>query len=228
MNIHSNIIHLQKKISIALAENQRSPASLLLLAVSKGQNTQAIASAFDAGIRDFGENYWQEALIKIKHFAEFPILWHIIGSIQSNKAAQIAQSVHWVHTLDREKIARLLSTHRPTHLAPLNVCIEINLDEESSKSGISCQEALDFAQFVSTLPRLKLRGLMAIPTPVSDPDLQYQRFLHLAQLLSLCNEKIGLEMDTLSMGMSADYCAAIRAGSTIIRIGQAIFGPRAL
>jgi pyridoxal phosphate enzyme (YggS family) len=194
--------------------------------VSKGQTSPAIETAFQAGIRHFGENYVSELLQKITLLAKFSIQWHFIGALQSNKVSTIASQIQWIHSLDREKIAVLLSAHRSSKLPPLNVCIQVNLDKEEHKNGICSEDLFDFASFVTTLPNLHLRGLMMIPKPCSQPDLQYQSFLRLTQLLHQCNQRLPLHLDTLSMGMSQDYKAAIQAGSTMLRIGQAIFGKR--
>ena len=204
----------------------RDPRTIHLLAVSKGQPASAIREAFLAGVTNFGENYWQEAQSKMTELADLPLTWHFTGPIQSNKAMEIAGSFSWVHSLCRDKIALLLSRHRPQHLPSLNVCIQINLDCEAGKAGIDETMLTEFALFVGALPGLRLRGLMAIPRPQVDETLQYEGFRRLARLLEETNLLLPVPMDTLSMGMSADMIPAIRAGSTWLRIGRAIFGER--
>ncbi len=226
MNIGDNIQSIRNQMSQAERSAHRTPGSVLLLAVSKQQSVEAISEAFHHGITCFGENYFQEAEKKIDLLKNLPIKWHFIGPIQSNKTKKIASLFDWVHSLDRIKTARLLSESRPAHLEPLNVCLQINLIAEQSKSGISQAEALDLALAVSQLPNLKLRGLMTIPPPPKNDEEQYQLFLQLHQLMHSINEQLNLNMDTLSMGMSHDLTPAIKAGATIVRIGQALFGAR--
>jgi hypothetical protein len=196
-----------------------------LVAASKTFPAQAIREAAGAGQRDFGENYVQEALTKIEALADLALVWHFIGPIQSNKTRAIAESFHWVHSLDREKIARRLSESRPAHLPPLKVCIEVNLSGEASKSGVAPQAVAALARQVGALPRLALRGLMAIPEPTPDAQLQRRRFRILRELKDEL-VRSGIALDTLSMGMSADLEAAIAEGSTMVRVGTAIFGQR--
>ena len=199
-----------------------------LLAVSKTCPGVSVRAAFDAGQRDFGENYVQEALAKIAELADLraDLRWHLIGPLQSNKAREVATHFDWVHAVDRMKLAQRLSDLRPTHLPPLQVCLQVNVSGEASKSGIAPEAALALAHEVARLPRLKLRGLMAIPEPAG--DLEAQRVPHrtLRKLLEAMNAA-GLGLDTLSMGMSADLEAAIAEGATWVRIGTAIFGSRA-
>ncbi|ASQ46835.1 YggS family pyridoxal phosphate-dependent enzyme [Legionella clemsonensis] len=224
--IAERVHYLKELISSTAQHYQRSPQEILLLAVSKGQSTEAIQEAYEAGLRDFGENYYQEAWKKIQSLHSLTICWHFIGPIQSNKTKGIAQHFDWVHSLSREEIACLLNKYRPDYLPPLNVCLQINLDNELTKSGINGEHAIEFAKLVNTLPKLKLRGLMAIPLPHHEEQQQYQSLLRLKQLLNTLNRRLDLSMDTLSMGMSEDLIAAIRAGSTIVRIGRALFGER--
>lgn len=204
----------------------RKPGSVLLLAVSKQQNAEAIAEAFQHGIHHFGENYYQEALDKQDKLKHLPLCWHFIGPIQSNKTKGIAQHFDWVHSINRIKVAQLLNEHRASPLKPLQVCIQINLVEEESKSGISVEEASELALAVSQLPNLKLRGLMTIPPPQKNPQEHYSLLCQLHELKDVLNRQLNLQMDTLSMGMSDDLVPAIKAGSTIVRIGRALFGER--
>ncbi len=204
----------------------RNPENILMLAVSKTQNAAHIREAWQAGVQHFGENYLQEALDKQKTLADFAIIWHFIGPIQSNKAAAISAHFDWVHSVSREKIACLLNEHRPENLAPLQVCIQVNLDQEASKSGVSCEECIKLAYALQSLPRLKLRGLMTIPEPKATLDEQYASLQRLTQLQAHLNQTGDFKLDTLSMGMSEDMDAAIKAGSTILRIGRALFGER--
>jgi pyridoxal phosphate enzyme (YggS family) len=226
MNISDNIKSIRDLINQTESSANRTPGSVLLLAVSKQQSVETISEAFKHGIIDFGENYFQEAEKKITQLKNAPIKWHFIGPIQSNKAKNIASLFSWVHSIDRIKVATLLSESRPLNLPPLNVCLQINLTSEATKSGVSSEEAMDLAYAVSLLPNLNLRGLMTIPPPLNDVQEQYQLFLQLKQLMQLINQQLNLNMDTLSMGMSDDLIPAIQAGATIVRVGQAIFGTR--
>jgi pyridoxal phosphate enzyme (YggS family) len=207
----------------------RDRASVQLLAVSKTFPAAAVLEAVAAGQRAFGENYLQEALDKIAAVAAAvptePVEWHFIGPIQSNKTRPIAASFAWVHTVERLKIAQRLSEQRPGGLPPLNVCIQVNISGEASKSGASPEELPELARQVAALPNLKLRGLMAIPEPETDPAKQRAAFARLRALAGQLRGE-GLELDTLSMGMSADLAAAIAEGATIVRVGSAIFGSR--
>ncbi len=208
---------------------QRDPENLQLLAVSKTFPVSAIVEAAQAGQLAFGENYVQEAVAKITELRtqhpEFALEWHLIGPIQSNKTRLIASHFDWVHTIDRLEIAERLSRQRPDDLPALNVCIQVNISAEASKSGILPQQAYELAQQLSRLPRLRLRGLMCIPAASNDTVQQAQAFRAL-RLLRDQLEQQGMLLDTLSMGMSADYHAAIAEGSTLVRIGSAIFGKR--
>jgi len=193
------------------------------LAVSKTKPATAIAAAYQAGLRHFGENYCQEALIKQQALGAYVINWHFIGPIQSNKTKLIAHHFNWVHSVDHIKIARRLSEQRPDTLPPLNICLQVNVSAEASKSGISLQELPDLCDAVLTLPRLKLRGVMAIPAPQTDYELQRLPYKTLVQTVNALHKP---ELDTFSFGMSDDLQAAIVEGSTIVRIGTAIFGRR--
>lgn len=203
----------------------RAPDSVRLLAVSKTFPAEAVAAAHAAGQSAFGENYVQEGVAKAQALAHLPLEWHYIGPIQSNKTRPIAEHFAWVHGIERLKIAERLSDQRPAHLPDLQVCIQVNISGESSKSGLESAALLTLARAVAALPRLKLRGLMTIPQPAQGLDAQRAPFRELRLLLEQLNAQ-GLDCDTLSMGMSADMEAAILEGSTLVRIGTAIFGQR--
>ena len=220
------------RIATAVSGAGRAPGSVRLLAVSKTHPPARIAQAEVAGQRAFGENYVQEAIEKMDALTRLldesrtrALEWHLIGPLQSNKTRAAAERFDWVQSVDREKIAYRLSQQRPTSLTPLNVLIEVNLSGEASKSGVAAQDAAALARAVAGLPRLRLRGLMAIPAPSDDPSVQRARFRSVRELFErLCAQ--GLELDTLSMGMSDDMEAAIAEGATMVRIGSAIFGAR--
>lgn len=220
---------VNKNIVSASVVAARNPAQVSLLAVSKTFDSDAVLAAVNAGQRAFGENYLQEALDKIAALRvmapEAMIEWHFIGPIQSNKTRPIAENFDWVHTIDRERIAQRLSEQRPAGLAPLNVCIQVNISAEDSKSGVLPSEAAALAHAVNGLPGLRLRGLMAIPAPSEDIAEQRAAFRQV-RLLSEQLQQQGLVLDTLSMGMSADMPQAIAEGATMVRIGSAIFGQR--
>ena len=200
--------------------------SVTLVAVSKTFPAQAVREALGVGQCHFGENYVQESLEKIAGFVGIrDLVWHFIGPIQSNKTRPIAQNFQWVHTIDRDRVARRLSEQREPHLPPLCVCIEVNISGEASKSGVSPADLIKLAETVTAMPRLQLRGLMAIPEPSPDEALSRRRFAQLRELRDSLNAR-GHAMDTLSMGMSADMDAAIAEGATLVRIGTAIFGER--
>ncbi|MGZ3254976.1 MAG: YggS family pyridoxal phosphate-dependent enzyme [Burkholderiaceae bacterium] len=227
--IPHNLQAVHDRIATAARAAQRSPDDIMLLAVSKTFGPQAILEAAQAGQHAFGENYLQEALDKMTTIHALApgksLQWHFIGPIQSNKTRPIAEHFDWVHSVEREKIAQRLSDQRPSQLAPLNICLQVNISGESSKSGIAPQDVLALAQSVAGMPRLKLRGLMAIPEPTEDSGKQHAAFRQLRQLFQACRAQ-GLMLDTLSMGMSADLEAAIAEGSTMVRVGSAIFGNR--
>lgn len=214
-----------KQVADATLAAGRKPGEVLLLGVSKTQGAESIRQAWQAGLHEFGENYVQEALDKQVLLSDLPIVWHFIGPIQSNKTRPIAESFAWVHGVDRLKIAQRLSDARPESLPPLNICLQVNVSGETSKSGCAPQEVGELARAVTQLPRLKLRGLMAIPEPTTDIARQHQQFGMLRDLQAQLNQQ-GYALDTLSMGMSEDYAVAIMEGATIVRIGTAIFGPR--
>lgn len=226
MTIATQVASLLPRIKQALLEQDRALTSLTLVAVSKHRTTQDIQEAFNAGITHFGENYWQEAQPKINALAAHPITWHFIGALQRNKARAIAQQFDWIHTVESLDIAERLNNARPPECTPLQICIQINLDEEHQKAGVSLDMAMTIAARIQALPNLVLRGLMMIPKPHSNPEAQQPSFLRLTTALNTMNQTLGLSMDTLSMGMSDDFEAAIHAGSTLIRLGTAIFGPR--
>ena len=227
--ITSNLQAVQQQIADAAHTAQRPPSQIQLLAVSKTFDAHAVLDAARAGQRAFGENYLQEAIDKIaltqQLAPDLGLEWHFIGPIQSNKTRQIAQHFAWVHAVDRLKIAERLSEQRPANLPPLNICLQINISGEASKSGATPDQALDLAQQIARLPNLRLRGLMAIPEPLPTLELQRAPYRQMKLLQDQLNEH-GLQLDTLSMGMSADLAAAILEGSTIVRIGSAIFGNR--
>ena len=183
MTIGDSVQSLRQTLAAAMQKYHRAPGSVHLLAISKGQPVSAIEEAFAAGIADFGENYWQEAQTKIQALKHRPLTWHFTGPVQSNKTLAIATEMDWVHTIDREKIAKLLSLHRPARLKPLNLCIQVNLDKEASKSGLSPEEVLPLARLILQLPRLRLRGLMAIPLQLANEEHQFQSLPRLTILL---------------------------------------------
>jgi pyridoxal phosphate enzyme (YggS family) len=212
---------------IAAAEQAagRPAGSVGLLAVSKTQPAEALRAAFAAGQGAFGENYLQEALAKREALRELPIEWHFIGPMQANKTKSVAANFDWVHSIDRLKIAQRLSDQRPEAAPPLSVCLQVNVSGEASKAGVAPETAAELARQIAALPRLRLRGLMAIPAPAE--DLEQQRLpLHRLQELFATLKADGLALDTLSMGMSDDLEAAVAEGSTLVRIGTAIFGAR--
>ena len=203
----------------------RDPDSVRLIAVSKTWPAQAIRALAELGQQDFGENYVQEALAKLAELADLGLTWHYIGQLQTNKTRAVAENFHWVHTLDRERIAVRLSEQRSPHVAPLNVCIQVRLADEPGKGGISKTEVAALARRVLELPRLQLRGLMCIPPPREGFEAQRQLFAELADCAGELRAQ-GIPLDTLSMGMSGDLEAAVAAGATCVRIGTAIFGER--
>lgn len=225
--IANNLQLVRNRIQAACAQTGRPADSVTLLAVSKTFPAVTVRDAFHAGQRWFGENYVQEALDKIAELADLraQITWHLIGPLQSNKTRVVAEHFDWVQSVDRLKIAQRLSEQRPPHLPPLQVCIQVNTSGEDSKSGVTPGEALALAQAVATLPRLQLRGVMALPAPSPDPAVQAEA---LAQVRVVFEQlrAAGLPLDVLSMGMSADLEAAVAQGSTMVRVGTALFGQR--
>ena len=227
--IDQNLQAVRLTIAAAARETGRDAGSVRLLAVSKTFGAEAVQAAVRAGQSAFGENYLQEAIDKIAQVAaalpETPLEWHFIGPIQSNKTRQIAAHFDWVHTVEREKIAQRLSEQRPAGLAPLNVCLQVNISGEASKSGVAPADLAALAHRVAALPNLRLRGLMAIPEPETQFAPQRAAFRQLRLLYDALRAD-GLALDTLSMGMSADLRAAIVEGATTVRVGSAIFGSR--
>lgn len=225
MDIAQNIQTMQAKLTEVACQTQRCPDDITLLAVSKGQSIANIKCAYLAGIKNFGENYLNEAASKMQALSDLPLTWHFIGKLQSNKAKTVAQLFSWVHSVDRVKTAMLLNEARADTLPPLNICLQINFGE-AQKSGVAPDKALDLAAQVAALPRLKLRGLMFIAPLIHDEKQQYLYFARLKELLNLLNSTLTEQLDTLSMGMSGDWPVAVRAGSTMVRIGTALFGNR--
>ena len=223
--IAQNLAQVHAHIEAACQASGRPAGSVQLLAVSKTWGPDAVRAAHAAGQADFGENYIQEAVDKINALRDLPLVWHCIGPIQSNKTRLVAEHFDWVHSIDRLKIAQRLSEQRPAHLPPLQVCIQVNVDGGANKSGVSPQELPALAQAVSALPRLQLRGLMTIPEP-AETEAQMRAVHRQAKALFDALRAQGLPLDTLSMGMSADMGAAIAEGSTMVRVGTAIFGQR--
>ena len=229
MSISENLQLVQHRIATSAQAAGRDPTSITLLAVSKTFDAQAVLIAAQAGQRTFGENYAQEAIDKISATRELSpnlqLEWHFIGPIQSNKTRQIAEHFDWVHSVDRLKIAQRLSEQRPADMPPLQICLQVNVSGEATKSGLEPDVLLDLARVVNTLPNIRLRGLMAIPEPTEDVEQQRSAFAKL-RLMQNDLRAVGIPTDTLSMGMSADMDAAIAEGATIVRIGTAIFGGR--
>jgi pyridoxal phosphate enzyme (YggS family) len=217
---------VRARIEQAARHAGRSPEEVRLLAVSKTFPAIAVREAFAEGQRAFGENYVQEALAKMDDLRDLPLEWHYIGPIQSNKTRSIAERFHWVHSVDRLKIAQRLSETRPVPAPPLEICIQVNVSGETTKSGVAPDEALHLANEIARLPRLRLRGLMTIPEPTGDRLLQHAHFSALRDLKDRIQSH-GIDLDTLSMGMTDDLEAAIEEGATIVRVGRAVFGERA-
>jgi pyridoxal phosphate enzyme (YggS family) len=226
--ISANLQAVESRIDAALRAAGRAAGEARLLAVSKTWPAASVRAAWAAGQRAFGENYVQEAVTKITALADLEGLeWHFIGPLQSNKTREVAAHFDWVHSIDRLRIAQRLSEQRPPGMAALQVCLQVNVSGEQSKSGVAPGEAMALACQIAQLPNLRLRGLMAIPEPTDDPLLQRQRFGQLRALRGEINQQVGrLRLDTLSMGMSDDLEAAIAEGSTLVRVGTAIFGAR--
>jgi pyridoxal phosphate enzyme (YggS family) len=224
--IADNLHRVQTRIVDACLKAGRAPDSVTLLAVSKTFGPSALEQAYAAGQTAFGENYIQEAVDKMTVLAHLPLQWHCIGPIQSNKTRQVAEHFDWVHTIDRLKIAQRLSAQRPPQMQPLQVCIQVNLDGAATKSGVTVDDALPLARAVTALPRLCLRGIMCIPEPAPNFEAACAVFTRARALFYQINEA-GLPLDTLSMGMSDDLEAAIASGSTLVRVGSALFGARA-
>ena len=224
-NLPERIAAVQERVARAAAGAGRSAQSVTLLAVGKAQPMEWLAAAAGCGLQHFGESYLQEALAKIAALRERELIWHFVGRVQANKTRAIAQAFAWVHTLDRLRIAERLAAQRPFHAPPLNVCLQVNLADQHTKGGVTPAELPALAAAVAGLPRLSLRGLMCIPPQETEPARQRAWFARLHELLDGLNAA-GARLDTLSMGMSGDFEAAIAEGSTIVRLGTALFGPR--
>lgn len=228
-DIASRLLAIKNKIATHVRQAGRAPDDVQLLAVSKTKPIEAIYAAYQAGQRLFGESYVQEAIPKIQQLqtdANYTgIEWHFIGPLQSNKTKPVAEHFDWVHSVDREKIAQRLNEQRPEHLPALNVCLQVNISGEQTKSGINADEVFGLAGIISEFPRLKLRGLMAIAENTDDMNVVRDNFLHMQQLFNQLKSRYP-SVDTLSMGMTDDMPLAIRCGSTMVRIGTAIFGSR--
>ncbi len=225
MTIAANLDRIKANIGNIEQKYNRAAGSVKLIAVSKRKPASAILEAINHGQMDFGENYLQEAIDKIESIKQQGIIWHFIGPIQSNKTTTIAKNFDWVHTVDRIKIARRLNDARPTHKSPLNICVQINISDETSKSGIKLTDADSFVRALSEFKQLNIRGLMALPAPEQDFEKQRQSFAEL-QSLMIRLQKFAPSLDTLSIGTTQDMQAAIAEGATMVRIGTAIFGER--
>jgi hypothetical protein len=224
-SIAANLQAVMRRIERAARDAGRAPEGVRLIAVSKTWPAECVAEACACGQRAFGENHVQEAVEKIRHLSHLPLEWHFIGPVQGNKTRSIAEHFQWVHSIERERVARRLNDARPAQLPPLEVCIQVNVSAEASKSGVDPGGELELARIIASLPRLRLRGLMAVPEPTRSVGLQRQRFA----LLRGAKERLvaaGYALDTLSMGMSDDLEAAILEGATMVRVGTAIFGQR--
>lgn len=223
--LSNNIAKLRQRVRLSAEKSQRKECDIRILAASKTRDANTVKAASELGLRDFGENYLQEALVKIEQLQGLDICWHFIGPIQSNKTRLIAEHFDWVHSVDRAKIARRLSEQRPAQLPPLQVCLQVNVSNEASKSGVSLDDLPPLVEAVAALPNLVLRGLMAIPEASDDTDVQRCAFHKLHTALTDM-QALAPTLDTLSMGMSGDLEAAIAEGATMVRIGTDIFGPR--
>ena len=224
-SIAQSLEKIRNRVTVLERSYHRAPGAVGVLAVSKTKPPEAVRAAADAGQRDFGENHVQDALTKLDALADLDLVWQFIGPIQSNKTRIVAARFDWVHSIDRAKIARRLNDQRPDELPPLKVCIQVNVSGESSKSGVEPGELDALADLVADLPRLELRGLMTLPRPCDDLELQRKPFAALRGMLDALNAR-GFDLDTLSMGMTNDMEAAIAEGATMVRIGTAIFGAR--
>lgn len=224
-DIAENIANVRERIRLACLRSKRAESEITLLAVSKAQSTTAIRLAAQHGIDVIGENYAQEAQEKMAALADITLTWHFIGPLQSNKTAVVASAFSWVHSVDRLKIAQRLSTQRAAHLPPLNVCVQVNIDDESTKAGVTADELPALLDAIATLPNLTLRGLMAIPRADATREQRRASFARMRDLLA-ANRQRADQFDTLSMGMSDDFEIAIEEGATLVRVGRAIFGAR--
>jgi len=220
-----NIAKVSSRVRLAAQKSQRKECDIRVLAVSKTRSAEAIRAASQQGLSEFGENYLQEALDKMNDLEDLDLIWHFIGPIQSNKTRAIAENFSWVHSVDRLKIATRLSQQRPDSLDPLNICLQVNLSGEASKSGVAPQEAGSLLAAAAALPQIRVRGLMAIPAPTGEETQQRKNFAQLRELLETLKQETP-SLDTLSMGMSADLESAVAEGATIVRIGTDLFGKR--
>jgi len=221
----ANLLAVRERIAAAAARAGRAANDVTLIGVSKTQPVESVAAAVAAGLTDLGENYVQEGVTKITLLPRTGITWHFIGQLQSNKSRPVAEHFDWVHTVDRAKLAERLAAQRPFHGPPLQVCLQVKLEDEPGKAGVAPDEAPALAEAVAALPRLRLRGLMCIPPPQEEEAAQRRTFARLRELRDALNAR-GHALDVLSMGMSADFEDAILAGATMVRVGTAIFGPR--
>ena len=224
-SVAARLTAVRARVAAAAEAAGRNPGDVRILGVSKRQPLASVRAALDAGLTDCGENFLQEALEKMAALGETPVCWHFIGALQSNKTAAVAEHFDWVHSVDRPKLAQRLARQRPAGRPPLNVCVQVRIGDEASKAGVLPAQACDLAHQVAALPQLRLRGLMAVPPPETEPARQRAWCRQLAELYADL-QRDGLAMDTLSMGMSDDLEAAIAEGATLVRIGTAIFGPR--
>jgi pyridoxal phosphate enzyme (YggS family) len=224
-NLPERLLEVRRRMAGAAARAGRSAHSVTLLGITKGQPAAVVRAGADLGLNDFGESYLQEALEKLDALQDRALTWHFVGRIQANKTRPIAERFSWVHAVDRLRIAARLSEQRPHYAPPLNLCLQVRLGEEASKGGVAVDELPDLARAVARLPRLKLRGLMCIPPEETDAARQHAWFRELRRLYETLNAG-GAGLDTLSMGMSGDFEAAIEEGATIVRVGTALFGPR--
>jgi pyridoxal phosphate enzyme (YggS family) len=225
IGVTENFRKIQDLLARTAADAGRRADSVRLLAVSKSKPVTSVLEAAAAGQREFGENFVQEALAKIDEAGRDDLVWHFIGHLQSNKTRPVAERFDWVHTVDRLKVAERLSRQRPWHAADLNVCLQVNIDREAGKAGVPVEGVAKLAAAVAGLPKLRLRGLMCIPAPREEFEAQREPFRRLRELADALAAD-GIEIDTLSMGMTADFAAAIHEGATIVRIGTALFGER--
>jgi PLP dependent protein len=224
-NVAVHVNHVRSRIREAATAAGRDPASVTLVAVSKGKRAESLRAAATAGVTDFGESYLQEATIKLDELRDLPLEWHFIGGMQSNKTRAVAERFQWVHSIDRLSVARRLSDQRPFYAPPLNLCIQVALVPEPTKGGIESSALAELAARTAELPRVKLRGLMCVPPPQPDVAAERAVFAQLRKLLEGLNAD-GHDLDTLSMGMSGDFESAIAEGATLVRIGTALFGSR--
>ncbi len=225
IRVTENFRKIQDLLAQAVADAGRPPGSVTLLAASKTRSPATVRAAADCGQRDFGENFAREGIDKMAGVGRDDLVWHFIGRLQSNKTRAVAEHFDWVHTVDRLKIAERLSAQRPAEAAPLEVCIQVNVDDEEAKSGARPGDVVELAASIARLPHLRLRGLMCIPAVRESFEEQREPFARMRELLAAIQAE-GIDVDTLSMGMSGDFDAAIHEGATIVRIGTALFGPR--